>query len=152
MEEIIHDGGDKIVIDKEMLDSFLNMFNSTDTNDCKLAIDVLNNRNKDDQESENNFNQIKNKIINTQTLFPSIQYSGHFVIKTYEGKIINLAQKSYNSQKSAMRGLEYYLRKAFRWYGNHNVGWKALKFIFGDHKVLQKFLFDNNIIKVVELK
>ena len=75
-----------------------------------------------------------------------------FGIKTYEGKIINLAQKSYNSQKSAMRGLEYYLRKAFRWYGNHNVGWKALKFIFGDHKVLQKFLFDNNIIKVVELK
>lgn len=140
---------EKIKITDEMLGSFMSMFNSNDVGDSKLALDILNNRDIEDTQTNANFEQIKNKIANTQTIFPWTQYSGHFVIKTYQGKIISLAQKSYDSDKSARNGLAYYLRQRMKWGGKE---WVSIKNIFGDYKTLQKFLFDNKIIYVDQLR
>lgn len=65
---------DKLEITNEMLASFANMIKSKDSNDCDLAIDILEGRDKSNVQSEANFVKLKELLINNDKFFPSSHY------------------------------------------------------------------------------
>lgn len=103
----------KLVITDEMVTSFAGMIKSNDSGDTRLAVDILNNRDKTNEASEKNFKEISNHIIDNDKLFPT----GTRYVITINNKILTLSGGTIfhsvgNAKSSLSRHLTNYLGKS----------------------------------------
>jgi len=149
---------EKHIITEEMIQSFQQMLLSQDGSDTKLAMDILDNRNKKNEDSEGNFKQLMNIIFNEDAFFPTapiygIEINGR-LLRTKKGSAFiteTEAKAQLSKHLTTYLGTEHYL-------GIH-VGlshpkyqyFKAMKQIFKSGINLRNFLIKNNIAKVVRL-
>lgn len=97
---------EKLIITDEMVTSFAGMIKSNDVGDARLAVDILNNRDKTDTTSEKNFNSIANQIIDNDKLFPT----GPRYIITVGDKILTLHNGTiFHSHSDAKSSLSRHL-------------------------------------------
>ena len=149
---------EKHLITEEMVQSFQQMLLSQDGNDTMLAMDLLNNRDKKDENSENNFKQLMNTIFNEDAFFPTgkiygIEINGR-LLKTQKGSAFDTEAEA---KAQLSRHLTSYLG-TIHFIGVH-VGpghkkylyFKAMKQIFKSGIGLRNFLIKNNIAKIVRL-
>lgn len=61
---------EKFIIDKELVDGFVDIITSNDDEGIKMTMDILSNRDNKNIESEKNFMEIMNKIVRDEVLFP----------------------------------------------------------------------------------
>ena len=66
---------EKFIIDKELVESFVNVITSNDDEGIKMTMDILSNRDVKDKESESNFKEIMTKILKDDVLFPKTSIS-----------------------------------------------------------------------------
>ena len=55
---------EKFIIEKELVDGFADVIKSADKDGIKMALDIISNRDTEHKESEKNFLEIMNKILN----------------------------------------------------------------------------------------
>lgn len=97
---------DKNKITSEMVEAFREMILSPDKGDITLALDILDNRDKDDAESETNFNNISKQIISNDQLFPS---GGMWVVKAMGKAIVINNKMVFSTKEAASRQLSTHL-------------------------------------------
>lgn len=169
---------EKHKITQDLVSSFKNMLMSQDNGDATLALSILDNRDKNDPETEANFKQIGEEIIDNKTLFPINEI---WVVRM-NGKVLWCNGEGAFTDKSramsfASRHLTSYLgtsrdrdvnRHALPGYwdkkdlSKHPYGeWiidpnilnyvLSLKHIFKGGKELRDFLIKNKIIEIVNI-
>lgn len=103
----------KMTITQDLVEGFANMIKSEDPGDSILALDILQNRDKNDPESEKHFQDLS-KLICNEALFP-LDYSSGWVVKC-NGKIMVLkssyvGRSVFNNMDDAKRSLSAHLTK-----------------------------------------
>lgn len=99
---------EKLIITEDMVNSFAEMFRGEDVN-VKFAYDILNLRDKDNKESEENFNKITNIIIFDDKLFPTSNKK-KWVLKMGDKRLILNKQKAvWDSESQARAALSRHL-------------------------------------------
>ena len=150
---------EKHLITEEMVQSFQQMLLSQDGNDTMLAMDLLNNRDKKDENSENNFKQLMNTIFNEDAFFPTgkmygIEINGR-LLKTQKGSAFNTeaeAKAQLSRHLTSYLGTEHSIVEVHVPKSNTKYQYfKAMKQIFKSGIGLRNFLIKNNIAKVVRL-
>lgn len=99
---------DKTKITSEMVEAFREMILSPDKGDITLALDILDNRDKDDVESEKYFKNISTQIISNDQLFPN---SNMWVVKAMGKPIVINDKMVFMSKSAAERQLSTHLTK-----------------------------------------
>ncbi len=165
---------EKHIVTSDMVENFVKMIQSSDSGDGILALEILDNRDKTNQESEDNFDKITNSMMSDSTLFPRTN-GNEYVIKM-KGKvmIMNSGSLVFDSERGAKMSLNRHFSYHFERVERHinylksldpndpnyqrNITWyKVTPFehtiisVFKDHKALLKFLLDNKIIEIVPL-
>ena len=64
---------EKFIIDKELVEGFVDIITSNDDEGIKMTMDILSNRDNKNIESEKNFMEIMNKIVRDEVLFPQTE-------------------------------------------------------------------------------
>lgn len=139
------------IIEKEMVDNFKNMLLSVDGGDITLALDILDNRDVTNKESEENYKEILTLIVKDNVLFPN---QPCFVIKI-QGRILTANGKvAFNSEADAKRYLSLHLTNII---GSnptkliYNPYLMAIKRIFGTGINMRNFLVKNNLVEIVKI-
>ncbi len=135
-------------ITPDMVDSFKRMLLSKDSGDSKIALEILDNRDLEDNQTIQCFDEIKKLIVDNSQIFP--RYGEVWAIMLGDIPLKMTKTATFRSKKSATLSLAYHLRKMFDWGGKENY-FKTLKTIFTDVKTFQKFLLDNKIIEIKKL-
>jgi len=99
---------EKIIITDDMLESFVDMLKSPDADTGKLAISVLENRDKSNVESEKNFMSLRYAIISNEICFPK---ESRYVIKCDDRTLIVNGRMAFASEKDALRNLSAHFTK-----------------------------------------
>jgi hypothetical protein len=150
---------EKHIITEEMVQSFQQMLLSQDGDDTKLAMDLLNNRDKKNENSENNFKQLMNTIFNENAFFPTapiygIEINGR-LLKTHKGSAFPTeaeAKAQLSRHLTGYLGTEHSIVEVHVPKSNTKYQYfKAMKQIFKSGIGLRNFLIKNNIAKIVRL-
>lgn len=144
---------DKYTIDKELVESFIQVITSNDNEGIKMTMDILSNRDKNDKESENNFKEIMKKIIRDDVLFPKTSI---FVIKIGDRILTCNGYSSFPSEMEAKKQLSFQLTRMigskstgeYRWLSPYG---KILREIFKSGNDLRNFLVKNNLVNIIEI-
>lgn len=135
-------------ITPDMVEAFKEMLISKDGGDSKFALDILENRNKEDKQTEECWNEIKKLIISNDELFPRSKQQT-WVIKSEKGSLtMGSGKSSWSSAGNANKALAHQLGKYFN---SSTSYFKMIKNIFGNVKTFRAFLIDNKIIEVVKV-
>lgn len=136
-----------------MVYNFKRMLLSNDYGDSSLALEILNNRDAEDVETQKCFEEIKKIIIVYDKLCPP--QSEVWVVKV-AGTITRLRNKgAFESKRGASISLTQYLKYVFsRAKNSYNEDpyYKMLGTIFNDYKKFRQFLIDNKIVEFVKLQ
>jgi hypothetical protein len=142
------------IIENEMVDNFKDMLLSVDGGDITLALDILNNRDTTNKESEENYNEILTLIFKDNILFPNKPV---YVIKI-DGRILTANRKvAFNSEADAKRYLSLHLTNII---GSTPTDLKrifadpylnTIKRIFGTGINMRNFLVKNNLVEIVKI-
>jgi hypothetical protein len=150
---------EKHIITEEMIQSFQQMLLSQDGSDTKLAMDILDNRDKKNEDSEGNFKQLMNIIFNEDAFFPTapmygIEINGR-LLKTHKGSAFNTeaeAKAQLSRHLTSYLGTEHSIVEVHVPKSNTKYQYfKAMKQIFKSGIGLRNFLIKNNIAKIVRL-
>lgn len=141
-----------LIIEKEMVDNFANMILSPDSGNTNMAMEILNNRDKNNKESESQYNRLISLIIKNEELFPS---SDIWVIKI-EGKILNVRNcLAFKTESEAKKWLSYHLTNKIG--TEKNEGWsrnrylKAIRGVFKSGIKMRDFLVKNNLVTIEKI-
>jgi len=141
------------VIDQEMVDVFKDMIMGGNDGDIKLALEILDNRDKTNVESESQYERLMDLIINDEVLFPSHPL---YYLKI-KNKVLTVKGRSvFNSEIEAKKFLSYHLTKmigvehSFKIIKNPYL--KAIKEVFKSGIKLRDFLIKNNLVEVVKIE
>lgn len=107
---------DKVIIDKEITSSLVQIFSSKSHDDIELANSIIENRDKTNEESEKLFiNDFLNVMIEKENYF----YENNFVIK-FNGRLMTLYQRSaFKTKHEAVTFLKKYFNSYIgkgKWY------------------------------------
>jgi len=150
---------EKFIIDKELVEGFVDIITSNDDEGIKMTMDILSNRDDKNKESEENFMEIMNKIVRDEVLFPQTEV---WIIKL-GGRILTCGGSSgFVSETDARRQLSLHLTKMIgsksSFYDNdYRRGrftpyqW-ALRKIFKSGNDLRNFLVKNKMVEIVSIK
>lgn len=150
---------EKFIIDKELVDGFVDIITSNDDEGIKMTMDILSNRDNKNIESEKNFMEIMNKIVRDEVLFPQTEV---WIIKL-GGRILTCGGNSgFVSETEARRQLSLHLTKLIGSKSKHYDSeyrrgrftpyqW-ALRKIFKSGNDLRNFLIKNKMIEIVSIK
>jgi hypothetical protein len=140
-------------IEKEMVDNFKDMLLSVDGGDITLALDILDNRDTTNKESEENYKEILTLIVKDNVLFPNKPV---YVIKI-DGRILTTNGKvAFNSEVDAKRYLSLHLTNIIgsnptKILYNPNSYLIAIKRVFGTGINMRNFLVKNNLVEIVKI-
>lgn len=140
-------------IEKEMVDNFKDMLLSVDGGDITLALDILDNRDTTNKESEENYKEILTLIVKDNVLFPNKPV---YVIKI-DGRILTTNGKvAFNSEVDAKRYLSLHLTNIIgsnptKILYNPNSYLMAIKRVFGTGINMRNFLVKNNLVEIVKI-
>ncbi len=158
---------EKHKITQDLVEGFKNMLLSKDKGDINMALNILKERDRSDQESEDNFKKIGNEIINNESLFSS--YAKEVWVAKLNGKILFVnGEGAFTDKGRCMGFLSRHLTNFLGTSGSASnsrlVRWNpkvnsyepdqaliTLKNIFGGGKELRDFLVKNNIIEIVNI-
>jgi hypothetical protein len=141
------------IIENEMVDNFKDMLLSIDGGDITLALDILDNRNTTNKESEENYKEILTLIVKDNVLFPN---KPCFVIKI-QGRILTANHKvAFNSEADAKRYLSLHLTKIIgsnptKQTYSPNPYLMAIKRVFKTGINMRNFLVKNNLVEIVKI-
>lgn len=90
-----------------MIDGFKDILLSKDTGDVHIAVEIMDNRDTDNKESEANFKTLKSLIISNEKLFP--KNSARWVIKCGKEYLTIKGKLGYNSKRQAEYALSSHL-------------------------------------------
>lgn len=150
---------EKFIIDKELVDGFVDIITSNDDEGIKMTMDILSNRDNKNIESEKNFMEIMNKIVRDEVLFPQTEV---WIVKL-GGRILTCGGNSgFVSETEARRQLSLHLTKLIGSKSKHYDSeyrrrrftpyqW-ALRKIFKSGNDLRNFLIKNKMIEIVSIK
>lgn len=150
---------DKHIITPELVEGLSNMIKSEDHGDINLAMVILDNRDKENVESEECFKQMMALIVKDDVLFPSRPM---YVIKI-NGRILTVKDRSvFNSEAEARKWLSLHLsnkigvetnnRYKMSRYTNLSPYLKAIRTIFKSGIKMRDFLVRNDLVEIVEIK
>lgn len=91
-----------------MVESFQQMIMSPDKSDIQFAMDILDNRDKDDIESEKNFKAISTNIVSNDLLFPKDK---SWIIRANGNIMVVNGKAAFRSQTDAESTLSRHLTK-----------------------------------------
>lgn len=155
-------------ITPEMLISFREMLLSEDACDTKLALDILENRNRKDEETQNNFELLKKEIIQNDILFPKYKKEIWVIKAGNEILTMQSGRCSFHNKAGASKSLARHLSLVIK-SGENIARWteeakkvyyssykqallgKTLKNIFRDAKTLREFLINEKIVEIVKI-
>jgi hypothetical protein len=146
---------EKFIIDKELVESFVNVITSNDDEGIKMTMDILSNRDVKDKESESNFKEIMTKILKDDVLFPKTSI---FIIKMGDRTLTCNGYSSFPSETEAKKQLSFQLTKIIGSKTNQNISHrmspyrKVLRDIFKSGNDLRNFLVKNNLVDIIEIK
>jgi hypothetical protein len=141
------------IIEEEMVNNFRDMLLSVDKGDISIALDILDNRDTTNKESEENYKEILTLIVKDNVLFPN---QPCFVIKI-QGRILTANGKvAFNSEADAKRYLSLHLTNIIgsnptKIIYNPNPYLHAIKRIFGTGINMRNFLVKNNLVEIVKI-
>lgn len=151
------------IIESEMVDSFSQMLLSSDKQSINLAIEILDNRDKTNEESEIQYDRLMTMIINDNNLFPSRSL---YVIRI-KGRLISVKNRSvFHGEAEAKKWLSYHLSSLIgvenrnpHWYNSSNPRYhtveydylRAIRNIFKSGIRLRNFLVKNNLIQIEKI-
>lgn len=150
---------EKFIIDKELVDGFVDIITSNDDEGIKMTMDILSNRDNKNIESEKNFMEIMNKIVRDEVLFPQTEV---WIVRL-GGRILTCGGNSgFVSETEARRQLSLHLTKLIGSKSKHYDSeyrrrrftpyqW-ALRKIFKSGNDLRNFLIKNKMIEIVSIK
>lgn len=147
---------EKILITGEMVEHFKDMLLSYDQNDTTFALNILENRDKANTESEANMELIHKEIIQNETLFPKrvvqvwVAAIGDRVLRV-NGRAV------FETKGDCMGHTSRHLTKmigtsssgSMRYSSNKYL--QLIKHIFKGGKELRDYLYKNNIIQIKQL-
>ena len=150
---------EKFIIDKELVEGFVDIITSNDDEGIKMTMDILSNRDDKNIESEKNFMEIMNKIIRDEVLFPQTEV---WIVKL-GGRILTCGGNSgFVSETDAKRQLSLHLTAMIGSKSkNYDNGYKrgrfipyewALRKIFKSGNNLRNFLIKNKMVEIVSIK
>lgn len=150
---------EKFIIDKELVEGFVDIITSNDDEGIKMTMDILSNRDDKNIESEKNFMEIMNKIVRDEVLFPQTEV---WIIKL-GGRILTCKGTSgFVSETEAKRQLSLHLTSLIgsksKHYDNDNARKRftpyrwALRKIFKSGNDLRNFLIKNKMVEIVSVK
>lgn len=147
---------DKIIIEEEMLNTFSNMFLSGEGDNIDLAMGYLDNRDKDNVESEDNFKKLMTMVISNNDFFPT---ESIFIVKIHNKPLILNGRASFNSESEAKKHLSLHLTKFLGTKGQKSIKTRysssayfiAMKKIFKGGLELRNFLVNNNLVEIVDV-
>lgn len=150
---------DKHIITPELVEGLSNMIKSEDHGDINLAMVILDNRDKENVESEECFKQMMALIVKDDVLFPS---QPMYVIKI-NGRILTVKDRSvFNSEAEARKWLSLHLsnkigvetnnKYKISRYTNLSPYLKAIRHIFKSGIKMRDFLVRNDLVEIVEIK
>lgn len=147
----------KILITNEMLESFKQMLLSNDNGDSTLALSILENRDKTNEESEKNVEIIHKEIIKDNDVFPKYS-STEIWIAMIGNRLLRVNERHvFETKGDCMSHVSRHLTRKIgtsnnsgRWnnYYNNMYYYKMLKQIFKGGKELRDYLVKNNIIQI----
>jgi hypothetical protein len=142
----------KTIITDDIVESFEKMMKSTDAGDIQLAMDILDNRNKSNEQSENNFKKLMCLIVDNQEILPTSSVYG---IKINNRFLVVKDKAGFCSEEQAKKWLSLHLTQYIGTESSRNdfknPYLKALKNIFKSGINMRNFLIKNNIIQIVNL-
>jgi hypothetical protein len=148
------------VIDNEMVNSFSEMLLGNDSDSINLAMEILDNRDRTDIESEKQYDRLMTMIINDNTLFPNKK---SYILKI-KGRLISVKDRAaFDNEIDAKKWLSLHLTKIIGTEKNtHNIEClkgsksyaylKSIKKIFKSGIKLRDFLIKNNLVQIEEIK
>ena len=150
---------EKFIIDKELVDSFVDVITSNDDEGIKMTLDILSNRDNNNKESENNFLEIMNKIVRDDVLFPETEV---WIVKL-GGRILTCGGNSgFTTETDAKRQLSLHLTKLIgskskfhdsEYRRNRFTPYQwALRKIFKSGNNLRNFLIKNKLVEITSIK
>jgi hypothetical protein len=146
---------EKFIIDKGLVESFVNVITSNDDEGIKMTMDIISNRDVKDKESESNFKEIMTKILKDDVLFPKTSI---FIIKMGDRILTCNGYSSFDSESEAKKQLSFQLTKMIgskskaATYKRLSPYGKALRDIFKSGNDLRNFLVKNNLVNISEIK
>ena len=154
------------IIESEMVDSFNQMLLSSDKQSINLAVEILDNRDKTNEESEIQYDRLMTMIINGNNLFPNgnnLFPSQNLYVIRIKGRLISVKNRSvFYTEGEAKKWLSYHLtsligveNKIPRWYNSSHPHYqtvtydylRAIRNIFESGIKLRNFLVKNNLVQ-----
>jgi hypothetical protein len=128
------------------------MIMSPDSGNTNMAMEILNNRDKDNKESEAQYNKLMSLIVKDKELFPS---SDIWVIKI-KGKILSVRNgPAFSSEAEAKKWLSWHLTDRIGTEGSNrglnSPYLKAIKTIFKSGIKMRDFLVKNNLVSIEKI-
>lgn len=148
---------EKILITGEMVEYFKDMLLSYDQNDTTFALNIFENRDKANTESEANMELIHKEIIQNETLFPK-QVVQVWVAAIGDRVLRVNGRAVFETKGDCMGHTSRHLTKMIgtsghnmSYYNSSNKYFKVIKHIFKGGKELRDYLYKNNIIQIKQL-
>ena len=141
-------------IDQEMVDVFKDIIMGGQDGDIKLALEILDNRDTTNPESEKQYDRLMDMIIDDKALFPNQPL---YVLKI-KGKLLTVKDRTvFYSETDAKKFLSYHLTKMI---GTESSNYnrartpylKAVKKVFKSGIKLRDFLIKNKLVEVIKIE
>lgn len=144
---------EKFTLEQELVKPLSDMLKSPDEGNIKMALEILENRDLNDEKSESQYFQLMKDIVNDEKLFPNCPL---YVIDM-GGRILTVkGMNGFTSETEAKRYLSLHLTRligskktANRWASPFN---KALRTMFKSGNDMRNYLIKNKLVTIKQLK
>ncbi len=145
----------KHIIEAEMVDNFANMLMSEDKSNSLLAIEILENRDKYDIESEEQYHRLMTLIIKDEELFPSRSL---YIIKIKGRILVTKGKAIFFSESDAKKYLSLHLTSKIGskpdilpYRGKASPYLKSMKNLFKTGNKMRDFLIENDLVEIAKV-
>jgi hypothetical protein len=145
----------KHIIESEMVDNFANMLMSEDKGDISLALEILNNRDTESVESEEQYHRLMSLIVKDKELFPS---KSLYVIKIKGRILVTKGKAIFFSESDAKKYLSLHLTSKIGsnpdilpYRGQASPYLKAIKNVFKTGNKMRDFLIQNDLVEIINI-
>lgn len=141
------------IITREYANSLISMITSVNPDDANLALGILDNRDTDNKESEENYKSVISSIMYRSLLPPNKTW-----VAEYDGRVITINKKSYfRCEEEVLRNLSLHCTGVIGKAENNNVRYYKgitghLKKVFKGGRQLRDYLVKNNIVTIKQIQ